>query len=269
MKKKNSSNSSKGKSGNTKQISPSKHWFLTLNNYTTQSIDFFCADSSIERYVFQEEMSESGTPHLQGHFEFKKKVRPVGHFTGTPCSGGHWEKTKSRRAAITYCSKCDTRNGQTYTKGFPKNAFRQIKVLTKDQLYFWQKDVLFIAESEPDDRTINWIWEAEGNRGKSAMVKYLVVNHHAMIISGKSADIKYQIATAELPPDIIIYDVPRAKRNRVNYAALEQIKDGLFASTKYESKMVLIPDVHIFVFANFEPILDDTVSKDRWNIIEI
>lgn len=103
---KSSSNSSEGKSGNTKQISPAKHWFLTLNNYTTDDIQFLCSISSIKRYVFQEEMSESGTPHLQGHFEFEKKIRPLGFFKGTPLEKRcHWEKTKNRHAAIQYCSK--------------------------------------------------------------------------------------------------------------------------------------------------------------------
>lgn len=268
-KKKNSSNSSKGKSGNTKQISPAKHWFLTLNNYTKEAIEHFCSDSSITRYCFQEEVSPTtGTPHLQGHFEFRYKIRPVGYFTGTPCEGGHWEKTQNRKAAVIYCSKIDTRGGGTYIKNFPKNLFRKVKVLTVNELYPWQKEIVDICQEIPDDRTIHWIWESDGNKGKSALVKYLVVNHHGMIVSGKSADIKYQLATADLPPDIILFDIPRNKANHVNYNALEEIKNGLFSSTKYESKMVLIPSPHIFCFANFEPNYE-AMSMDRWKITKL
>lgn len=267
--KKNSSKSSKGKSGNTRQISPAKHWFLTLNNYKKEAIEFFSADSSIKKYCFQEEVCPTtGTPHIQGHFEFESKIRPAGYFKGTPCEGGHWEKTISRRASVVYCSKLDSKSGETHIKGFPKSMFRKIKVLKKEELYFWQRDIVYECEQDPDDRTINWIWEAEGNRGKSALVKYLVVNHHAMIVSGKSADIKYQIASAEFTPDIIVYDIPRNKKNHVNFNALEDIKNGLFSSTKYETKMILIPTPHIFCFANFEPDLE-MMSKDRWNVIEI
>jgi len=268
-KKKNSSKSSKGKSGNTKQISPAKHWFLTLNNYTKEAIQYFCSDSSIVRYCFQKEVCPTtGTPHLQGHFEFQYKIRPVGYFKDTPCIGGHWEKTQNRKAAIVYCSKLDTREGNTYIKNFPKNLFRKVKVLKEEELYEWQKKVIEICKEVPDDRTIHWIWDEDGNKGKSALVKYLVVKHHGMIVTGRSGDIKYQIANADLPPDIILFDVTRARRGHVNYNALEEIKNGLFSSTKYESKMVLIPSPHIFCFANFEPRLE-LMSMDRWKVTKL
>ena len=254
MKKKNSSNSSEGKSGNTKQISPAKHWFLTLNNYTKKDINFLSSYSSIIKYCFQEELSSTGTPHLQGHFEFSTKVRPLGHFSGTLLEGRcHWEKTRNRRAAIEYCSKVDTRNGKTYTKGFPRALFRKIKVLKEDQLYDWQRKVVNICKKIPDDRTIHWYWDISGNIGKSALVKYLVVNMHALKVSGKGSDIKYMLANCELPPDIVIYDIPRTSKNYVNYTVMEEIKDEIFCSSKYESLMCQMPAPHIICFANFGP----------------
>ncbi len=263
---KNSSNSSEGKSGNTRQISPAKHWFLTHNNYTKDDIDILCSNSSIIRYCFQEEIGESGTPHLQGHFEFERKIRPVGFFKGTPLEKAHWEKTKNRRAAINYCSKLDTRNGLTYTKGFPKSLFRKVKCITENQLYDWQRNIVNECKEEPDDRTINWYHDENGNVGKSALVKYLCIHENAMLISGKGADIKYQIASAEFFPDVIVYDIPRTAKGYVNYTALEEIKNGIFSSPKYESKMVMMPTPHIYCFANFEPNLE-TMSKDRWKVI--
>ena len=202
-----SSNSSGGIVGNIRQISPAHHWFLTLNNYSKEDINVFCSDSSIKKYCFQEEIGESGTPHLQGHFEFEKKIRPLGHFKGMLSNHPRWAKTKNKRAAIIYCSKLDSRNGGTYTKGFPRSLFRKINVLTEDQLYDWQKEILALCRQVPDDRTIHWYWESVGNRGKSALVKYLVVNEYAMKVSGKATDIKYMLAKCEYPPDIIIYDI--------------------------------------------------------------
>ena len=76
MKTKSSSNSSRGV-GNTKppcnkkkQISCSKHWCFTLNNYTSEDISKISSNSSIVLYVFQEETGENGTKHLQGYIEF-------------------------------------------------------------------------------------------------------------------------------------------------------------------------------------------------------
>lgn len=268
MGKVNSSKSSNGKSGNTKQISPAKHWFLTHNNYIKEDIDLLCSDSSIVRYCFQEEMSKSGTPHLQGHFEFARKIRPVGFFKGTPLEKAHWEKTMNRPAAVRYCSKLDTRNGKTYTKGFPKSVFRKVKCITENELYDWQRKIVNEVRGPPDDRTIHWIHESIGNVGKSALVKYLCIHENAMLISGKSGDIKYQIASAEFFPDVIVYDIPRTARDYINYTALEEIKNGIFSSPKYESKMVIMPTPHIYCFANFRP-NTETMSKDRWNIIDL
>ncbi|GAC77845.1 replication protein, partial [uncultured marine virus] len=110
----NSSNSSKGKSGNTRQISPSKHWCFTLNNYTIEDIELICSNSSIEKYIFQEEVGELGTPHLQGYMKFKTKVRPKSVFKTNKIS---WGKTKDIKASIVYCQKEDTRAGKIFTKG--------------------------------------------------------------------------------------------------------------------------------------------------------
>lgn len=112
MAKKNSSNSSKKKSGNTKQISPAKHWVFTLNNYTPENITELNNCSSTKRHSFQEEIGETGTPHLQGYIEFVTKKRPISVFTFK----AHWEKCKSIKAAIEYTQKEDTRSGKQYLK---------------------------------------------------------------------------------------------------------------------------------------------------------
>lgn len=261
---KNSSNSSKGKSGNTKQISPSKHWCFTLNNYTIEDIEFICSNSSIERYIFQEETGEKGTPHLQGYLQFKTKKRPFSVFKSKLY---HWEKTKDIKSSIAYCQKEDTRTGKVFTKGI--KIKKPLKCLKKEQLYEWQKEIVDLVQTEPNDRDIHWYWETEGNVGKSAMVRYLCIRHDAIIVSGKSADIKYQIKQYvdkwDTGPEIIIYDIPRTAENYVNYGALEEVKNGLFASNKYESDMIIINPPHFLCFANFEPSYDK-VSLDRWKI---
>ncbi len=261
----NSSNSSGEKSGNTKQISPSKHWCFTLNNHTSDDIKNIMEDSSTSRVSMQEEKGESGTLHLQGYIEFSRKVRPVSVFKSFKA---HWEKTKNIKASIKYTQKDDTRCGKQYLKNIKK--IRKLNVLTYEQLYKWQRDIVDITNEEPDDRTIHWYWETVGNVGKSALVKYLVVNCGAMLISGKSADIKYQIASVKNGeyPDIILYDIPRTAEGYINYTAMEEIKNGVFASSKYESKMVIMPSPHIICFSNFEPDLD-TMSADRWKVTRL
>lgn len=54
----------------------------------------------------------------------------------------------------------------------------------------------------------------------------------------------------------------------VNFTAIEELKNGTFISTKYNTKRMRGPSPHVVIFANFEP--DYTVlSKDRWIIGEI
>jgi len=262
-KQKVSSISSKGKSGNTRQISPAKHWVFTLNNHTIENINEIINCSSIKRLSSQEEIGESGTPHLQGYIEFVTKKRPKSIFTNF---NAHWEKCKSIKDAIAYTQKEDTRSGKQYLKNIRK--IRPIKCLNLAQLYPWQKKIVDLCSTEPDDRTIHWLWETKGNVGKSALVRYLCINVGALLVSGKAADIKYQIANAKEVPEIIIWDIPRTAQNYVNYCALEEVKNGCFASNKYESKMCIINSPHVICFANFEPELEN-MSVDRWNIVDL
>ena len=263
----NSSKSSTGKLGNTKQISPAKHWVFTLNNYTTEDIEEFSSSSSTKRYIFQEETGESGTPHLQGYLEFLTKKRPFSVFKNKSI---HWEKCKHVKKAIAYCCKEETRTGKIFNKNII--IIEPIKCLSRNALYPWQEKVVQLAEGPVCDRSIYWYWENIGNVGKSQLVRYLCIKHNAILISGRSGDIKYQIKTFYdkhgTGPKIVIYDIPRTAENYINYTALEEVKNGLFASNKYESAMVIINPPHFFCFANFEPYLD-AVSKDRWKIVEI
>ena len=268
---KNSSNSSKGKSGNTRQISPAKHWVFTVNNYTEVDINRLTVCSSIEQLSMQEETGESGTPHLQGYLKFKKKSRPLSVFSSGRCgqiAGGtaHWEKCKNVNAAIEYTQKTESRTGRQFVKGL--RIVKPLKCLQREQLYPWQSKIVELIQTEPDDRTINWFWESKGAIGKSALVRYLVINHNALLVAGKGADIKFLICGQKQPPDIIIYDIPRTAERYLDYCALEEIKNGVFCSSKYESKMYVMNPPHILCFANFGPDIE-ALSEDRWNVINL
>ena len=104
--------------GNTtptpRRINASKRWCFTLNNYNQEDIDHLNSHGSdvSDFLIFSEEVGESGTPHLQGYIEFKKKTRPMEHFNNKRF---HWEKSKgSQIQNKDYITKAD---GNVYVNG--------------------------------------------------------------------------------------------------------------------------------------------------------
>ena len=274
-----SSKSSKGNlKGNTKQISPAIHWVFTFNNYTTNDIEELCK-LVCKKYIFQEEkgngticphtgaLLKEGVPHLQGYVEFKEKVRPIGLVSNKI----HWAVSKDKKnnykKAIEYCHKIATRTGSVYS-----NFYEEIKTINKSSFYQWQNNIFEILMNNSDDRHIHWLWEDIGNVGKTAFAKYMCVHHGAIILSGKGSDMKNgvldYIKNNNRSPKIIIIDIPRVSTDYVSYSGIEEIKNGLFYSSKYEGGQVIMNPPHIICFANKEA---DTwkMSQDRWKIIEI
>lgn len=132
----------------------------------------------------------------------------------------------------------------------------------------WQQKVLDIIEdNKVDNRTINWIYDKQGNNGKSTIANYLEIYKNAYIITGgKQADIYRHYDNNR----IVIYDLPRdyTEGNDSIYSTMECFKNGYILDTKYEGQKKRFIPPHIFVFSNSMPNIDK-LSKDRWNIINL
>lgn len=245
-----------------KQISPSKRWVFTYNNYTLQDCSsiVLTLQENCNVAICGKEVGESGTPHLQGYCEFRKKVRPIGLFHTDKI---WWQKAKGKREEnLGYCIK----QGQVILKmGFPKG----IQII--EQLWDWQQNIVDIYNSEPDDRTINWFWDEKGGIGKSAFMKYMAVKHDICFCSGgKYSDIMNLIFNTDMDSvSGVFFDIPRANRGKISYASLESIKNGMVCNTKYETGFKVFNSPHIFIFANFPPDDIEQLSADRWNIVEL
>ncbi len=261
---------SSNRGGNTS--SPRFLWCFTLNNPTVpevQDCEKFCKQWC-KKYVFQEEIGESGTYHLQGTFSLKKKQRFTALAKLLPRA--HLEVCKSWNAAVAYCSDVDKRKpgGQVWSNmTFPEKLI----TLSEDQLYPWQRDVVKLIQTKPDDRKIHWYWEPVGCEGKSMFAKYLCIKFGCLITEGKAKDVKNQILTYSQKnngcfPKVIIWDIPRTTKDYISWNAIEAVKNGCFYSGKYEGGMCIYNCPHILVFANFEP---DYVmlSADRWVVTKV
>lgn len=261
----NSSNSSKG-GGNTKlppkQCSPAKRWCFTSFKVEQSDIDLIIGiveSSNSSSIIGLETCPESGKKHLQGYIEFSSKVRPKNLFDSTI----HWEKCKGNRDAnITYCSKesiawCNFK--------IPK----PLKLIS--DLYDWQSEIVNIVKQEPDDRTIVWRWDEDGNTGKTSFCKYLCAKFGAIMLGGKASDmmnciVDYMKNNNGCTPEIILINLPRSyNSDYLSYPGLESIKDMCFYSGKYEGGQVVGNSPHLIIFSNEEPIYKK-LSEDRWDV---
>jgi len=250
-----------------KQLNKAKKWCFTYNNYTEEEIVPIVSvfDTLGTKWVFQEETGENGTQHLQGSLWLKDKMRPTELGLSKKI---HWEVMKGTDLeAITYCSKVATRTGRIF-KSAGIILPRPLKIIT--QLRPFQVSLEKILLEDPDDRSIIWISDVGGGKGKSAFCRYLINKYEACYITeGKKSDIINIIYNYTLVKElnIVLLDVPR-DNNTVSYKCLEEIKNGIICNTKYETGMTLINAPHIVVFANFMP---DTskFTPDRWQIYNI
>lgn len=262
--------------GNTKPQTSSiksRRWCFTWNNYTEENVDTLTRIFQLKKWknVIGRETGESGTPHLQGYIEAKNAIRFETLKKLFPKV--HWEKAKgSADDNLAYCTK----EGNAVTNIAPslKVQYNQYmeKTYTDIKWYDWQQEVLDILATEPNTRDIYWFWEPVGNKGKSFMTKYINWKFNTVIVNGKQSDvfngIKTFLDTEKVFPQVAIVDIPRSNKNYVCYGTMEKIKDGLAYSGKYEGgKLELLP-LHMIVFANFEPNLEE-MSADRWHIREL
>lgn len=262
---------------NSQQKQRTRGWCFTLNNYSDEEYEILKYDLTNKsiKFVIGKEIGEQGTPHLQGYCYFKNKhsfqqMKKI----NDRC---HWEVAKgSPEANLSYCTKSDESAVQN---GFAKKITLQEEI--KDRLLkkydnvkwkSWQNDVLNVLETMPDSRTINWVYDPIGNSGKSFLVKYIALVDEIIIADGKKDNIFHQVLKKineeEKEFRTVILDIPRSSEGYINYGVLEQLKNGLMYSGKYEGGMCLFDDIHVFVFANFKPDYNQ-FSSDRWNVIEI
>jgi hypothetical protein len=83
---------------------------------------------------------------------------------------------------------------------------------------------------------------------------------------GKEADMCYAIDESKT---IFLIDVPRSKMEFLQYSVLEQLKDRMVFSTKYNSRMKILRSTpHVVVFCNEAPD-KSKLSRDRFEEYQV
>ena len=246
-------------------------------------------------YVFQlERCGTTGKLHYQGFFSHKaaKTWKTWVNKFQAFWPGAHVQLMKTNiNANLAYCSKLESRvvNADMgyldedigpHWLGYQAQTALRLVTKTIVDPYPWQADLAAILATKPDERSIVWIHETEGNVGKSAFARDAAIDGRTLVFAGKANDAKSAVADwvapldkdkQPLPPkplDAVILDVPRVSADYISYQALEEFKNGMFFSGKYASRMVVMPFIHVVVFSN-EPPDTSKMSKDRWQVYRI
>ncbi len=129
-------------------------------------------------------------------------------------------------------------------------------------------------ESVSERRKVYYFYEHEGNTGKSAVAELLHWFYGGIVLGGRPQDMKHAVTrwkeVADQYPPVIIVDMARSGDfTKESYYGIEEIKNAMFFSGKYDSTMVAsLSKPIIFVFANVPP-LWRYFSKDRWKAYAI
>lgn len=255
----------------TKKKSPivAFQWVLTWNNYPSNWQDFFLERKGLleKLCIGEETCPTTGTPHLQGWLKFYKKNNAK-TYLNLP-KQIHWatmSRNATERQNTVYCTKQRT---NILSWGVPTVWSRSIQNMKP-----WMEELLEILKQPLEEgeafRVIHWLWEPEGNTGKTVFQQAVYHMFEGVVaIEGKAADVKHFVSdyTKKMgtTPKIIFLNVPRCDQEFVSYGAIEKVKDMFFMSGKYEGGMVSGPRPHVMIFANDGP-CRSKMSDDRWKI---
>lgn len=252
---------------------------FTINNPTEDDRKLLATLPTTYVVIGEEIAPTTGTPHLQCYAELSKQMRMNKLKEYIPRAGNIQERKGTPLQASDYCkedgkyAESGTLSKDKRTNKRKRGAPEPMEPYCEDIILRpWQTKLVTLLKEKPG-RTINWYFSPAGNMGKTTFAKYLVKHHDAIILGGKAADCRNGVVTyitsTRQYPKLVVINIPKSFNSEyLSYEALENIKDMLFYSGKYEGGQVCGPPCHLVVFANIPP-NETKMSEDRWIIHEI
>lgn len=157
---------------------------------------------------------------------------------------------------------------------FAEEEFKKVRGLKALQEEMKDKELNQVQQkihekfTNQNNRQITVVVDKQGGIGKTFYSKWLISQQPKNVIyynNAKTSD----IACAYEGQEYAIFDLTRSLGERINWGAIEAIKNGILFSSKYESGCkVGNPKQKVLVLTNSYPDLDK-LSLDRWDILNI
>lgn len=265
-----------------------KVWYFTWNNYPPSAKDLLTREFSKYKYICGFEVgAKKGTPHVQGFVDFgntKKKFNTLIKINKKI----HWKKFYGfKEIGIRYCAK----DGKYFGNLQPiedKLTWKKLCLMLYEDIKWkgWQSEIIESVKAYGrtplrlpelrkaiDSRTINWYWEPTGNCGKTFVYKYMYLTERCVLANGNKTDVFHNMAKwlDDNKPGLftVVLNYSREEEcHNVHWGLLENLKDGIFLSGKYEGRNCLFPAPKIIIFANYAPKFCK-LSDDRLIVKEI
>lgn len=228
-------------------------------------------DEHCKKWCFQTELGEkTGYLHYQCRISLKVKA-PISKTEKLfSCVKAHVTPTSSQNLGNDfYASKEDTRVAGPWRNTDEKPAYIQKRFRGEIQFSEMQQYIINDIMGEPDDRTVNVIYDTLGKKGKSWLAAYCAQHGLARYLPSLNdyAEI-CEFAMSFPPAKAYFLDMPRGlPKKHLNgiYAGLENLKNGYLFDKRYHGKEKWIEPPHIWVFTNVLPD-KNLLSADRWNL---
>lgn len=136
------------------------------------------------------------------------------------------------------------------------------------ELREWQSRIEERLTGEPDDRSIEFIVDIIGGKGKSFFASYMESKYpeKVQVLSvAKRDDLAYMLDESK---SIFFFNVPRGSIEFLQYSILEMLKDRRVVSPKYQSRIKLFPKTHVICLCNEYPDMTK-LSADRYIIEDL
>ena len=176
-----------------------------------------------------------------------------------------------KEALKSYCIK----NDETFISGpwSKRPVYRARDLECMKNPYPFQQEIIDIIKTDPNDRNIIWIYNPEGNVGKSKLLKFLCYNKLATRIPIGTAGQMKQVIAKKPASRCYVLNIPKSIGSQESQhdmlTTIEEIKDGwIFGCMFGEDNELFMEPPHVIIMSNEVPNIH-LASLDRWDVYKI